>query len=168
MDILSSEAVSLNPILPPPRETPYRNAYESYGSWKHHGKRIGKRARTVAALLPEAMSRCNADHIVVCGTSGTWMAAAVLMLLPDLRVIELHKDDTRRHGPRREGTLDADMHRGLIIDDCVCSGDTVRGMIASSPARIVGVLLHDGAEQGFALCASLAGNRFNIPVWEIV
>jgi hypothetical protein len=137
-----------NYVPPPVVERECFPRSTGYGEWKFDHVALKRRAEALVACLPRIMAELNADHIVVRGTSGTMMAPVLLYLMPDLKVVMLRKQSELRdsHGAKIEGTMSQPYRRGLIIDDMVASGRTVRGMIEDHECDIVGVLCHSGAE----------------------
>lgn len=119
-----------------------------YGDWKFDGS-IVKRAQRVAADLPEVLSRHDADGVVVQGSSGIFMAAALQMLMP-LPVMMVRKPNENAHGSKLEGRPGHTFRRLVFLDDFVSSGDTLeRVREACHSAEIVAVFQHRRAEHGY-------------------
>lgn len=138
-----------------------------YAGWKFDKTTFRNRINRLAADLPGLMKQLDADFIVVRGTSGSYAAAALQMLI-DVPMMLLRKRGEQSHGqPAECGTVHH--HRGLILDDLIGGGDTVRGIKADMPhgSYAVGVMLHQYAENysRFLRVDSYETNKVGMTVW---
>lgn len=121
-----------------------------YGDWKFDHTAIRDRARRLAADLPQLMAAVDVDFVAVRGTSGTFIAGAIQAMC-DIPVMLLRKSGEASHGCDVEGNYTRRYRRGLILDDFVGSGATVKGMVEDLRARFgaqaafVGVVEHNGS-----------------------
>lgn len=132
--------------------------YTSYGAWKYSRTLAKERANVIVKVVNKVLSPQLAfDACVVTGTSGSWLGAA-LVAHPDwndkLPLVLCRKPQESSHGPILEGESRAnDCRRFLLIDDFVCTGETVRrvaGTLLSDDSRkqLVGVLEHQNLSRG--------------------
>ena len=78
-----------------------------------------------ARIVKEAQERWKFDAIAVTGKSGLSMAFA-LMLHVDIPFILVRKKTEKSHGSDVESTEPVTVKTYAVLDDCVCSGSTVR------------------------------------------
>jgi adenine/guanine phosphoribosyltransferase-like PRPP-binding protein len=83
------------------------------------------KAEAVAQALPQFMAECRADTVVVTGNSGISVAHAALMLI-DFPLVLVRKPNDCSNGHQIEGPTSHILQRYVILDDLICSGDTVR------------------------------------------
>lgn len=86
---------------------------------------VRSKAEAVAQELPRFMAECRADTVVVTGNSGISIAHAALMLI-DFPLVLVRKPNDCSHGQQIEGPCSHILQRYVILDDLICSGDTVR------------------------------------------
>lgn len=143
-----------------------------YGDWKFSRKELRKRAEALACSLPAVMAELQADFIAVRGTSGTFIAGALQMYM-DVPVLLMRKRGEASHGCFIEGNDHHLYRRGIVLDDFICTGSTVEGMIDDlkrdgQPVRLVAIVEHDSAgRSGTSLQPRTATclNVRNIPVY---
>lgn len=100
-------------------------SHPGYAAWKFDKRRIKEIVDNLVPNLPAAAAALNADCLIVHGTSGTWLAG-LLVVLQDLPVVLVRKARENSHGYNVEGNGNVNVSRGIVIDDTVCSGDTIR------------------------------------------
>lgn len=116
-----------------PREHPPRpegiTAYGGgYGNWKYQQNEMAEKVRRLMSDLPKLMVELDCDFVAVSGTSGTFIAGA-LVAACGLPVLMIRKPGENSHGDLIEGNSEHKYRRGIILDDFVSSGATVRRMI---------------------------------------
>lgn len=144
-----------------------------YSNWKLDAADMKRRTAMLAKHLPAFMAELDADFVAVRGTSGTFIAGA-LLATTDIQVLLMRKPGDNCHGLQLEGNLLHTYKRGIILDDFVSSGATARGMLselAGMPMKIVGILEHYQAGtcpemriSGKSLCDGATCNVFGIDV----
>lgn len=100
-------------------------SHPSYAAWKFNKRRIKEIVDNLVPNLPAAAAALNADCLIVHGTSGTWLAG-LLVVLQDLPVVLVRKARENSHGYNVEGNGNVNVSRGIVVDDSVCTGDTIR------------------------------------------
>lgn len=126
----------------PPVKSGHHLSGSGYGDWKFNHRVFRERVKRVAYDLPEVMCRHDADSVAVRGTSGIFLVAALQMLI-DVPVMLMRKPGERSNGNRLEGKDSHHYRRFVIIDDFICGGGTVKGMIEDAPkAECVAMLMH--------------------------
>lgn len=140
-------------------------AYQTgYGGWKFDRKQIKSRAEGLMPVLERMLRELDAQAIVVRGTSGTYMAAA-LQVMSDLPLVMLRKRGEDSHGQELEGR-DVCFHRYIILDDLIGGGSTVRCMQADlKDAECVAIVLHQYFCPGYQPTRQSFGN-YGAPVYE--
>lgn len=121
--------------------------YASYGKWKYSAAVLRLRVEAVVARVRELRSKENGhfDVVVLSGTSGTWLGAA-LQMHPQwpsgLPIVLVRKSSESSHGSTVEGRVET----ALLVDDFVCSGETVRrvdeALQTYAGIHLMGVLSH--------------------------
>lgn len=127
-------------------------AGSGYGSWKYSKNCLERKIAVIKAAVPQIMAREKCDGIVLHGSSGVWLGAALVLrrVVPSgCGLFLVRKPEERSHGEIVEGDGKSACTRLLMIDDFVSTGDSVRrvqSLIEENkvrPATIVAVLQHD-------------------------
>jgi hypothetical protein len=117
-----------------------------YGDWKFNMDVFRARVQRVREDLRYVVQKHNADSIAVRGTSGICMAFALQMFIT-LPILMLRKKGEQSHGELIEGRDGHNYQRYVIVDDMICTGATVRGIIEDvERAECVALLMHSQAE----------------------
>lgn len=134
--------------LYPEPQRGYSGYQYGYASWKYHKRRFRNVVNRLAQDIPGVMRQCGADFIVVQGTSGSFAAAALQMVL-DVPIMLLRKETEKSHGQSVECSSDHTHRRALILDDLICSGDTIHKIITQLPreCETAGIILHHGIDE---------------------
>lgn len=84
-------------------------------------------ARALSTRIPEVMQEVDADCVAVTGKSGIALAFATLALV-HFPIMVVRKAHEQSHGNRVEGTNGHNVQRYIVLDDFVCSGQTLRNI----------------------------------------
>jgi hypothetical protein len=104
--------------------TTIRNS--SYNPWKFDASQLADRERTVVRFLIELMRKIPFDCVVVHGTSGTFLAPALVKA--GIPTVMVRKEGENSHGSMIEGT-EGNYDSFVFLDDFTSSGDTVRKVL---------------------------------------
>lgn len=103
----------------------------------------------LAYFIPSLLERLEAEVVVVRGTSGVSVAFGVYMLT-DVPFVVARKSGENSHGGQisNVGERSREFSSYIILDDFVCSGRTVRGILDDLPdAECRGVLTYSSLMQ---------------------
>ena len=122
-----------------------------YGDWKYSAVQLEKKLQQLKQYVPMLMQRHDLDGIVVHGSSGVWLGAAIVMagLTRDCGLFLVRKPGEMSHGDIVEGDGESECMRLLMLDDFVSSGDSVKRVQALindnkvRPASVVAVYCHE-------------------------
>jgi orotate phosphoribosyltransferase-like protein len=132
-----------------------------YGFANHDAAKWQAKMRRVALVLARAYKRGEFDAVAVQGSSGVSAIFAVRALLPvgvDFPIIVIRKDGEGSHAgkitsPKTAGLQTYDnftVNKIVILDDLVCSGDTVLRIVrelsapsANADTELVRVYTYD-------------------------
>jgi hypothetical protein len=126
-DVLSHDGGPSAPLYGPPRGAVIGHAGYKEAMFKQD--RYRQTLKRLAATLPDLMKEEGCDFIAVRGSSGIAFGFALQFLI-DVKVVMVRKEDERSHGCKVEGPYGR-LHRYLILDDLVCSGETVRAIVTA-------------------------------------
>lgn len=84
-------------------------------------------AKALSTRIPEVMHEVGADCVAVTGKSGIALAFATLALV-HFPILVVRKVGEKSHGNPIEGTHNHRAARYLVLDDFVCTGDTLRAI----------------------------------------
>jgi orotate phosphoribosyltransferase len=127
-------------------------AYSGYGDWKYERYKLNRKIEQMKRLVPMLMARHHCDGVVLHGSSGVWMGAALVMnsVLPEgTGLFLVRKPGEQSHGDIVEGDGKTECTKLLMIDDFVSTGASVarvQDLIIDNkvrPAYIEAVLQHD-------------------------
>lgn len=123
-----------------------------YGDWKYSRTNLVAKMDHLKRLVPMIMERHHLDGVVLHGSSGVWLGAALVLekVLPSHAGLFLvRKPGEQSHGNIVEGDGDTEATKLLMLDDFVSSGETIRRvqqLIVDNkprPAYVFAVLEHD-------------------------
>lgn len=127
-------------------------AYSGYGDWKYKRDALNNKITLMKHLVPMLMERHHCDGVVLHGSSGVWLGAALVMhsVLPEgTGLFLVRKPGELSHGEIVEGDGETECTKLLMIDDFVSTGASVtrvQDLIMDNkvrPAYIEAVLQHD-------------------------
>jgi len=122
-----------------------------YGDWKYSKLTLQHKMEQLTRLVPMIMDRHDLDGVVLHGSSGVWLGAALVMAgaIPEgCGLFLVRKRGEQSHGELVEGDGENNCSRLLMIDDFVSSGASVvrvQHTIEETkvrPATVVAVLQH--------------------------
>lgn len=112
---------------------------------KYQAEHFRKLVQRLHRDFDKVIGMCDADAIVVHGTSGTAVAFA-LQMLRSYPLVMLRKPGESSHGSTVEGNIHR-FHRYVFLDDFISSGTTLRHVRDSlCGAELAGIWLHGGGE----------------------
>lgn len=99
-----------------------------YGDWKYNKGSLKERMDGIKKALKVARADFGLefDTIALHGTSGTWLGG--MLVMAGYNVIMIRKEGERTHGRSIEGNEDKRVKNIIVIDDFICSGDTLRNV----------------------------------------
>lgn len=99
-----------------------------YCDFNYDAIQLRSKAQLVARVLPDLIEEYAADAVVVTGKSGHSVAFAAMMFA-DFPLVVVRKETDQSHGIQIEGPVGLHVHRYLILDDFVASGNTVNRVV---------------------------------------
>jgi orotate phosphoribosyltransferase-like protein len=121
----------------------------SYAAWKYDKEQVELKLKRVREGLSKLkQDGVDYDFIAVCGTSGSWLAAHLVMDGYNVVMVRKQGEENHSHGTV-EGVNPAAVYRGVFLDDLIVSGDTLEHVVTEirkecRNTKIVHVLLYDG------------------------
>lgn len=115
------------PLTPHAERKFYPTAYSAVGRPQQQFRQL---CEALARDLPFLMRKVNADAVAVRGTSG-YAVAFGMRMVSDIHFIICRKSGEASHGSQLAVADDRakSVSRYIIVDDCIDSGSTVRGIM---------------------------------------
>jgi orotate phosphoribosyltransferase len=145
----------------------------SYG-WAHMDpKRITRRFQVAVKRMAQVREEHPFDTIVFRGISGAAFGFVAGVAL-QTKVVYVRKEGEKSHGYKLECNSNSPIKSYIIVDDFVCSGDTIRAIVEQinkrakqneqRPPACAGVLLYDSQMQNRLFEIN---SKLKVPLWPV-
>lgn len=141
-----------------------------YGDWKYRKADLARREARALHHIPWLRRVLGFDAVAVHGTSGIWLAPALVS--HDIPVVLVRRHGETAHGNLVEAAGDRDVRSVLLLDDFVCSGATIARVIEilarpEYAMTLVGVLEHSCQpwRQEISEFSAPRAHRHGVPVY---